>query len=147
LSKLGRRRLTLLMLNVAIFMVRQHWLSAGTRFRPAYGSGSEINCLIASSAAVPLVIVSILPGRLAFNAVTAFLGQIPMHLVSIIRTSRRWLFCLSASLSADRSVASPLGPYPPFNFRAHLPHKRMTVFHGVWRTMMERAAPGCRSLK
>jgi hypothetical protein len=83
-----------------------------------------------------LGIVRILPGRLAFNAVTALFGQIPMHLVSMVRTSRRWPFALKASLSAVRNVSLPLEPYPPFIFREHFPHTRMTVFHGVGRARM-----------
>jgi hypothetical protein len=78
----------LLMLNVAIFTLGQSGFDR-ERLLQTYYSASLINCAITSSVAAPLGIVKILPGRLAFNPVTAFFGQIPMHLVSMIRTSRR----------------------------------------------------------
>jgi hypothetical protein len=71
----------------------KHWgqhLAMGTSpTSKLYRSVSFINRAIASSEEVPFGIVRILPGWLAFNAVTAFFGQMPMHFVSITRISRR----------------------------------------------------------
>ena len=92
----------------------------------------------ASAGGVLTGTTKIVPGRLALTAVTAFFGHIPIHRVSMMRTSRRWPASFRAIRRADRSVASFSGPYPPSSLRAHLPHRRMMDCHGVGRVRISR---------
>jgi hypothetical protein len=92
----------------------------------------------ASAVGVLTGTTKIVPGRLALTAVTAFFGHIPIHRVSMMRTSRRWPASFRAMRRVHRSVASLFGPYPPSSLRAHLPHSRMMDCHGVRRVPISR---------
>jgi hypothetical protein len=92
----------------------------------------------ASAGGVPTGTAKIFPGWLASTAVTAFFGHIPIHRVSMMRTSRRWPASLRAMRRVDRSVASFFVPHPPSSLRAHLPQRRMMDCHGVGRVRISR---------
>jgi len=96
-------------------------------------SDGSANMCNASSAGVPTGTTKIVAGRLALIAMTAFFGQMPMHRVAMMRTSRRWPASFSARRRAQRRVSPFFGPFPPSSLLAHLPQSRMMVFHGVGR--------------
>ena len=95
--------------------------------------GRSANMCNTSTAGVPTGTTKTVEGRLALIAVTALFGQMPMHRVRMMRTSRRWTASFSARRRAERRVSSFFGPYPPSSLLAHLPQSRMMVFHGLGR--------------
>ena len=65
-----------------------------------------------SSAGVPTGTTKTVEGRLALIAMTALFGQMPMHRVRMMRTSRRWPAFFTARRRAERRVSSFFGPSP-----------------------------------